>query len=85
MKLWDMLNVCKYWQEFDVYVGNCYDQNIRVASGEATDLRADEDNVFEHLMDEVTGYEVKPDGVIVVILKNDMYETRADCSTLRIM
>ena len=77
MKLWDMLSACKYWQEFDIYVGNDYLQNISVAAGEADDLRRDEE-VFDHLMDDVDRYSIEPDGTVVVILKNEMYETRAE-------
>ena len=77
MTLWDMLNVCQCYQEFDVYEGNDYDQNIAVASGTADELRT-EIEIFDHLMDEVDGYSVEPDGVIVIRLRNGNYEKRAE-------
>lgn len=77
MTLWDMLNVCQYVQQFDVYEGNDYDQNIIVASGTADELRTEID-IFSHLMDEVDGYSVEPDGVIVIRLRNDNYTRRAE-------
>lgn len=77
MTLWDMLNVCQCYQEFDVYEGNEYDQNIIVASGSADKLRT-EIEIFDHLMDEVDGYSVEPDGVIVIRLRNDNYTRRAE-------
>lgn len=77
MTLWDMLNVCQCYQEFDVYEGNDYDQNIIVASGTADELRT-EIEIFDHLMDEVVSYSVEPDGVIVILLRNENYEKRAE-------
>ena len=77
MTLWDMLNVCQCYQEFDVYEGNDYDQNISVESGTADNLRTNID-IFDHLMDEVDGYSVEPDGVIVIRLRNDNYTRRAE-------
>ncbi len=77
MTLWDMLSVCQYTQQFDVYEGNAYDQNIIVASGSAEKLRTNSD-VFYHLMDEVDVYSVEPDSVIVIILKNANYQKKAE-------
>lgn len=77
MTLWDMLSACQYTQQFDVYEGNDYDQNIIVASGSADKLRKNAE-VFDHLMDEVDVYIVEPDGVVVIILKNGNFDKRAE-------
>lgn len=77
MTLWDMLNVCQYNQEFDIYVNNIYDQNIPVESGTAEDLRGSTE-AFDHLMDKIEHYEVAPDGVIVILTKNSDFERRAE-------
>lgn len=77
MTLWDMLNVCPCYQQFDVYEGNAYDQNIAVASGTADELRTNIE-IFDHLMDKIEHYEVAPDGVIVILTKNSDFEKRAE-------
>lgn len=78
MNLWDMLSHCQHSQKFDVYVGNAYDQNIPIGEGDADSLRHNGDEFFYHLMDEVDRYSVHPDGVLVVIVKDQDYGNTAE-------
>ena len=78
MNLWDMLSHCEYSQNFDVYVGNAYDQNIPIGEGDADALRSEGDGLFYHLMDEVEQFSVHPDGVVVVIVRDHNYDITAE-------
>ena len=78
MNLWDMLSHCKYSQEFDVYVGNAYNQYIPIGEGDADSLRSEGDEFFYHLMDEVEHFDAYPDGAVVVIVKDRNYNRPAE-------
>lgn len=79
MTLYDVLAKTKYYQKLYIYVTNAYDQNIPIYAGERSDaLIDDEDKVFWHLMDEVTFLSVSKDYGIVIRLKNENYNKRAE-------
>lgn len=80
MKLWDLLSVAQFNQQFDVYVTNIYDQNLPIGKGTRAELMAqeelqtfgkDEFLVFDHLQDEVDRYIVI--GSVMIVLVKDMY------------
>ena len=82
MKLWDLLSVAQFSQQFDVYVTNIYDQNLPIGKGTRAELMAqeelqtfgdDEFLIFDHLQDEVDRYMIIG-SVMVVLVKDKYYE-----------
>ncbi len=83
MTLWDLVSVAQYTQVFSIYTQNNYSQNIPVARGTRADMLAidvedGEENFFSHLMNKVEYYSVNEKGVMVVFLRDEDFEERAE-------
>ncbi len=81
MKLYDLLQVTRYDQQFAVYVTNIYDQNILVGAGVRSELLDESENelLFDHLIDKVDMLRVSKDGKILVVFVVDKnYKKRAE-------
>lgn len=80
MTLYDILRATQYKQHFYVYVVNAWDQNIPVGVGTRSELLDEEENelAFDHLMDEVDMMTLCKDGAILLRLRNDTFNVRAE-------
>lgn len=86
MILWDILNVSKFDQKFEIYVTNMYDQNLPIGNGTRAELMAqeqletygkDEFLVFDHLQDTIDSYFIR-DGIAIVFVFNEQYKERLE-------
>lgn len=80
MTLYDIMNRCNYNQVFHVYVTNAYDQNIEIGHGPRLVIVDNEqtDGGYDHLMDQVDHWSVAPDGSVVVLLRDEHFNERAE-------
>ena len=81
MKLWDILEASQYMQIFSIYMTNVYDQNIPIARGTLADMQRydlDEGGFFCHLMDDVEYFHITKKGVMVLFLRDEHYEEKAE-------
>jgi len=83
MKLWDMLSVATYWQEFTIYVTNAYDENLLVGRGTRSELMGQEHFggaylTFDHLQDVVDFYRVKDSRIIIFLRDSNFNNHVAD-------
>lgn len=80
MTLYDIMDRCQYNQVFHVYVTNVYDQNIEIGHGPRSVIVNEEltEEGYDHLMDQVDYWSVAPDGSVVVLLRDEHFEERAE-------
>ena len=79
MKLYDMLEVAQYDQQFVVAVTNAYDQNVIAGCGTRADM-LDEHNdgfIFWNLMNEVDVFRIYGN-IMLVIIKNEHHDERLE-------
>lgn len=67
MILHGLLDTATYNQQFSIYLGNDYDQNLLIARGTREEMMADDETLFSHLLDKVTVWEIRGDRLIVFI------------------
>ena len=81
MKLWDILEASQYNQIFSIYVTNVYGQNIPVARGTRSEMQEydlDDGDLFYHLMDDVEYFHITEKGIMVLFLRDNHYEEKAE-------
>ena len=83
MTLYDLIEAAQYTQIFSIYTQNIYDQYFPIARGTRQKMRAidvdnGEETLFEHLMDKVDHYMVNKNGVMVVFLRDENFNNRAE-------
>lgn len=77
MTLCELLQKTKYNQKFYCYVTNNYDQNLSIGAGVRQELLDEEINedLFDHLLDEVEMITVAADGALVVRTVDKYFNT----------
>lgn len=82
MTLWDLLEAAQYEQVFSIYTHNAYDQNFPIARGTRSEMMAidaeGEGELFEHLMHKIENYMFNKNGLMVIFLRDEKYNSRAD-------
>ena len=83
MTLYDLVNAGQYMQIYSIYITNVYDQNIPVSRGTLQEMLGyyveENDSIFfDHLMDKVEYYHITEKGIMVIFLRDDHFEDRAD-------
>lgn len=81
MTLYELLKATQYEQKFLVFVTNIYDQNLFIGQGTRAELldEAQNEETFDHLMDEIEIMEIMKDGkTLLVFLRDKNYERKAE-------
>ena len=83
MTLYDLVNAGQYMQIYSIYITNVYDQNIPISRGTLQEMMGyyveENDSIFfDHLMDKVEYYHITEKGIMVIFLRDDHFEDRAD-------
>lgn len=82
MTLYKLLKAAQYMQVFSIYVTNVYDQNIPIARGTFDEMMkqdtAKEYILFDYLMCAVDYFHITDKKVMVVFIKDECFETKAE-------
>ena len=80
MTLYDVWQTTRYYQKFYCYVSNAFDQHYPIGTGVRRELLDEDENdeFFNHLMDEVYIISVAKDGGLVIQTIDKHYNERLE-------